>query len=385
VLALALSAYLSWQHLTDASVIGCVGDSSCDELLSSRWSTVAGVLPVSSLAAGVYLSILVASLFTGPGTPAPVRRMAWNAMLVLVGAAAGSALWFTIVQKWIIGAFCPYCLAVHIVGILLAALIIWKVPNQFEDDLINVNLQHASRARTRRAIWILVAVGVGLAGVLAICQIAITLPPVYRAGQSRNNLPSIDPHDVPLVGSRDAPYVVNLLFDYKCPHCQRMHFLLDETVRRYGGKLAFALCPAPLNKQCNPYIRGDVDEFKDSCELARIGLAVWLANREAFPAFNRWMFSLDSGDRWQPRSASAATAKAVELVGHAKFDAAQSDPWIDQYLQTSTGIYGDTIDPGRSGNALPKLVFGSRWVTPEPHDADDLFSILHDGLGVPEP
>jgi len=268
---------------------------------------------------------------------------------------------------------------------LLAALIIWKVPNQFEDDLINVNLQHASRARTRRAIWIMVAVGVGLAGVLAICQIAITLPPVYRAGQSRNNLPSIDPHDVPLVGSRDAPYVVNLLFDYKCPHCQRMHFLLDETVRRYGGKLAFALCPAPLNKQCNPYVAREVDEFADSCELAKIGLAVWRADREAFSAFNRWMFSLDSGDRWQPRSVSAAAAKAVELVGQAKFDAARSDPWIDQYLQTCTGIYGKTVDADRKGGALPKLVFGSRWVTPEANDADGLVSILHDSLAVPMP
>src|SRR5262245_11891016 len=79
-LALALSAYLSWHYLAGASVVGCGGDSSCDEVLSSRWSAVAGVLPVSSLAAGVYLSILVATLFIGPRAPAPVRRLAWRAM-----------------------------------------------------------------------------------------------------------------------------------------------------------------------------------------------------------------------------------------------------------------------------------------------------------------
>jgi protein-disulfide isomerase len=171
-------------------------------------------------------------------------------------------------------------------------------------------------------------------------------------------LPALDPHAVPLIGSPDAQYVVMLLFDYKCPHCQQLHFMLDEAIRRYDGKLAFALCPAPLNTQCNPYIPRDVDEFKGSCDLAKIGLAVWAANREAFPEFDRWMYSLDSGDRWSPRSLGAATAKAIELVGQAKFDAALSDRWIDQYLQTSIRIYGDTIQNDRHGNALPKLVFG---------------------------
>jgi hypothetical protein len=92
------------------------------------------------------------------------------------------------------------------------------------------------------------------------------------------------------------------------------------------------------------------------------------------------MFSLESGDRWRPRSLDAARAKAVELVGQAKFDAAWADPWVDRYLQTSVRIYGDT-----GSNAIPKLVFGSRWVIPQPHDAGDLVSILHDTLAVPNP
>ena len=158
--------------------------------------------------------------------------------------------------------------------------------------------------------------------------------------------------------------------------------MLDEAIRRYGGKLAFALCPTPLNTNCNPYIPRNVDEFADSCELAKVGLAVWVARREAFPAFDRWMYSLESGDRWRPRSLDAARAKAVELVGRAKFDAAWANPWIARYLQTSIRIYGHTI---QGNNAVPKLVFGSRWVIPEPYDADDLVLILHDSLAVPSP
>jgi uncharacterized membrane protein len=386
-LALALSAYLGWHYLTGGPVIGCGSGSSCDEVLSGRWSSVGGVLPVSGLAAGTYLAMLVASLFIGPKTDAPVRRLAWRAMVVLVGAAAGSAVWFTILQKWVVGAFCPYCMAAHIIGVLLAALVLWRAPGQFGDDSTEVALKNAApnAATTRRVSGALpaislVSVGLALAGILAACQIGFPPPTVSRGGESQNNLTAIDPHATPLVGSPDAPYVVTLLFDYKCSHCQQLHFMLDEAIRRHGGKLAFALCPTPLNTKCNPYVPRDVEEFKDSCELARVALAVWLARREAFPAFDRWMFSLESGDRWHPRSLDAARTKAVELVGQANFDAAWADPWIDRYLQASIRIYGDT-----GGNAIPKLVFGSRWVAPELHDADDLISILHDSLAVPGP
>jgi hypothetical protein len=156
--------------------------------------------------------------------------------------------------------------------------------------------------------------------------------------------------------------------------------MLDEAVRRYNGKLAFVLCPSPLNRQCNPYVPRDVDEFKDSCELAKIALAVWVAKREAFPAFDQFMFSHESGDLWHPRTVEAARAKAVEMVGQTKFDAALSDPWIEQYLQSSVRIYGNA-----GGGAVPKLVFSSRWVVPEPTDADNLLLILQDTLSIPKP
>ncbi len=389
LLALALSGYLSWHYLTGWQLIGCGVESACDRVLSGRWSAVGGVVPISGLAAGVYLAMLAASLFIGPDTEPPVRRLAWRAMLVLVGAAAGSAVWFTVVQKWVIGSFCPYCLATHITGLLLAALVFWRAPTLPEDG----SQRTKAGSRTTAPPSVLrrlpsVSVGVALAGLLATCQAVITPPAVYRAGESPSTLPVLDPHTVPLVGSPDAPYVVTVLFDYECPHCQELHWMLDAAVRRYDGKLAFALCPVPLNSRCNPYVPRDVDEFKDSCELAKIALAVWVAKREAFPAFDRWMFSYESGDRWRARSLDAARAKAVELVGRAKFEAAQTDPRIAQHLQTFVRIYGETVqsalNPQRA-NAIPKLVFGPRWVIPEPNDTEELLSILQDSLAVPKP
>jgi len=391
-LALVLGALMSWHYLEGGSMVGCGGGSPCEQVLNSQWSMIAGIFPISGLAVGVYLAMLVASLFIGPATEVQIRRLAWSAMLVLVGSIAGSAIWFTILQKWVIGDFCPYCMTMHITGLLLAALVIWRAIKEFDNHSNDIPLtnhaivKNVSPATPRRIIRPLPAIGLTLsglvlAGIMAASQVGFTPPTVYRDGESQDNLPAVDYHAVPMVGSPDAPYVVTLLFDYQCSHCQQIHFMLDEAIRRYAGKLAFALCPAPLNTQCNPYIPRDEDEFKNSCELAKICLAVWVAEREMFHAFENWMFTFESGDSWRPRSLETARAKAVELVGQAKFDAAWTDPWIGQYLQTSTRIYGQTIQNGKGG--VPKLIFGSRWVIPEPYNADDLVMILQESLAVP--
>jgi uncharacterized membrane protein len=376
LVALVLSSIMSWHYLVGGSMAGCGGGSPCEKVLNSQWSLIAGIFPISGLAVGVYLAMLVANLFIGPAAEVPIRRLAWSSMLVLVGSVAGSAIWFTIVQKWIIGDFCPYCMTTHITGLLLAALVIWRAIME-SDNYTAIPVIHRKQA-TGLAIT-----GLVLAGIMAVTQVVFSPSAVYSEGESQDNIPPLDLRSVPIVGSPDARYVVTLLFDYQCSHCQKIHFMLDETVRRYDGKLAFMLCPAPLNTQCNTYITRDVDAFKNSCELAKIGLAVWLAKREVFPAFENWMFTFESGDSWRPRSLETAMAKAVELIGQVTFDAAWTDPWIGQYLKTSIRIYGKTIQNGKSG--IPKLIFGSRWVIPEPYNADDLVMILQKSLAVPTP
>lgn len=372
IIALILTIVMSWHYLTGGSIAGCGGGSPCEQVLSSRWATIAGILPVSGLAAGVYLTMLVAGFFIGPSSETPIRILAWRVMLILAGSIAGSAIWFTILQKWVILDFCLYCMTAHTTGLLLAILVIWRAIKYLSEQNIG-----ALPAMGR------VLVGLVLAGLLAISQVSFTSKTVYSDGESEENITAIDYHNVPMVGPPDAPYVVSLLFDYQCSHCQKLHFMLAEAVSRYSGKLAFALCPAPLNTLCNPYIPRDVDQFRNSCELTKIGLAVWLADREVFPAFENWMFTFESGDSWRPRSLETAMAKAVELVGQDKLDAAMADPWIGTYLQATTRIYGQTLQSGMGG--IPKLIFGSRWVIPQPYSSDDLVKILQNSLDVPGP
>lgn len=392
MIALVLSAILSWHYLKGGSMAGCDGASSCEQVLSSQWSVIAGRVPVSGLAIGVYLAMLIAGFYAGPATEAPIRRMARAVMLILAGSITGMAVWFTIVQKWIIGEFCPYCMTEHLIGVLMSAIIILlafrksgNYPIQQGGQPMVKSGSPAATKHITRPLYIvgLIACGLVMAGILAVSQAEFTPRAVYREGKSPDSLPAITYHDVPMIGSPDAPYIIKMLFDYECPHCQKIHFMLNEAISRYGGKLAFALCPTPLNTQCNPYIPRDVDAFKNSCELAKIGMAVWVGKREAFPAFDKWMFSFESGDKWRPRSPEAARAKAVALLGQAKLDAAQASPWIEQYIQTCVQIYGQTIQSGKGG--VPKLIFGSHWVIPEPNNTADLVMILQKSLAVPKP
>ena len=388
LLALILSTYLSWHYLEGGSMAGCGVGSPCDQVLNSPWSMLGGVLPVSGLAVGVYLAMLVSGFFIGPETESSVRRLAWSAMLVLSGVITGSAVWFTIIQKWIIGVFCPYCMTTHITGLLLASLVIWRALEEIDNQYNRIKpasqkVSQSSSPTDPKRVFGLAMIGLMMAGIMATSQVVLAPEAVYINGESQNKLPIIDYHAAPMVGSEDAPFVVTLLFDYQCPHCQKIHFMLDELVRRYAGKLSFVLCPTPLNSQCNPYIPRDVDAYKNSCELAKIGLAVWLADRVAFPDFENWMFAFESGDGWQPRSLEVVKAKAVELIGNAKFDTTYADPWIGHYLQYCIQVYGQTIQGGKGG--IPKLVFGSRWVIPEPLNADELILILQKSLALPKP
>lgn len=394
ILALTISAILSWHYMQGSSFAGCGDGSPCEQVINSHWSTLAGILPVSGLAFGVYLSLLIAGFFIGPDTEFTMRRLAWSIMLILAGSIAGSALWFIILQKWMIKEFCPYCMTAHVTGLLLTALLIWKAVNesrifindkQEKDHTMVRNSSQTIPGQPNHPSRVvgLTLTGFALACMLAAIQAFSTPSQIYSEGESQESPTTLDYHNIPMVGSPEAPYIINVLFDYQCSHCQKIHFMLNEVIRHYDGKLAFALNPVPLSSKCNPYVQGNADTFNNSCDLTRIGLAVWIADRESFPAFENWMFSYESGDRWLPRSIETARSKAIELVGQEKFDNALSDKWIDEYMQTSVQIFGQTIQGNRGG--IPKMIFGSNWVIPQPNSPDDLISILQESLAVPLP
>ena len=377
ILAIVISIILSWLYFKDSAVPGCGTGSSCDQVLSSRWSSLAGIVPVSGLALGTYLAMFVTSLNIRSSIEFSIRYLSWNLLLILAGAIIGSAVWFTILQKWIIESFCIYCMTAHITGLLISTLIIYRIVK--ERDIAK---KERLLIKPIRIVGLILA-GLSISGIVALIQINDTPIAIKQKIDQHDLHTQIDDKNAPKIGSPDATHKVLLLFDYQCAHCQKIHFMLNAAVQQYNGELAFVLMPTPLDNRCNPFVPSETKTFNNSSELARIGLAVWQANPTLFFEFENWMFTFDSGNSWHPRSPEAAMVKAAELVGAEMLETALADPWIDQYLQTGIQLFGQTLQNSRGG--IPKMMYGSKWIIPEPYDANDLVGILQKSLGIPKP
>ena len=125
LIALGLSVYLSSMTLSGAdSIAGCDGtDAGCDEVLGSTWSQWMGY-PVSLFGSAVYGGIFIGT-FLAPRHRWPKVRLVGRWMLLsLVPLAAAAGIWFLAVQWRLIGAYCPYCMAVHACGFAIFLLVI---------------------------------------------------------------------------------------------------------------------------------------------------------------------------------------------------------------------------------------------------------------------
>ena len=124
IVAASISIYLSVHTLRGGETLaGCGGGGAgCDEVLGSRWSQWLGI-PVSLAGVGVYLAIFIATWMVPPGRAPWVRRIGRWLTLSLVPLAASAGIWFSALQWFELGSFCPYCLAVHACGLTIFVLV----------------------------------------------------------------------------------------------------------------------------------------------------------------------------------------------------------------------------------------------------------------------
>lgn len=362
-MALILSTFMVRHALSGAGLMGCNAGSSCDTVLGSRWSSLFGILPVSALALGVYLAVLVCLAFLRDRQLAP---LVWKILLVLAGAISGSAVWFFILQKWMLGAWCKYCMAAHATGLVFSGIVLWRFFRE---------------RRERGGGWIF-ALGIALAAALACLQLLTTPKYAYHAGSSQQGLPVIGTHEAPLLGDPDAEHVLDLMFDYQCSHCRKVHAMARELTERYPSDIAFVLCPTPLSYACNPYVPADgQDRFAGSCDLARFALAVWKSRPELFESYDQWLFTPeDTSKGWYPRQVESAREKAAALIGEAILEENLQDPSINSLLAKAFELFGRTTVRGNGG--IPRLVSGSHWVIPEADDTESFAEILRKEFGI---
>lgn len=348
--ALILCVIMSVHSLSGIGLVGCGAGSSCDTVLGSRWSLILGILPVSLLAAGVYISFLIL-LFLLDKVEEDYKPLLLKLELVICGAIAGSAVWFILLQIFVLGTFCKYCMAAHTIGIILSVLMI---------------LFAKLRGLGGRFRLCCFAAGVALAALLAGFQALTVDRSTYQEGYSEELLPQMSDFDFPVLGNPDAKNIVELLYDYQCPHCRKVHQAAEQIVAEHPGEYAFVLCPCPLSNACNPYIPAGKDNFTGSCEYARLALAVWALDRSSFSRVDEYL--------WTSPSLEDARTFVASIVGEKKLDSYLSSEAPFTSLSIVFELFGRTTSEGKGG--LPRLISGQSWIIPEISEAAELYPLL---------
>src|ERR1039458_7535120 len=332
LLAVAIlgAGYLAWVAIHNGPAAGCGPESGCDKVLHSRWAYWLD-LPVSVPAVLVYLALLGVTVLLQKRPSPDDQRGSWAAIIILSVIVAGAALWFVGLQVFVIKAFCKFCMTAHACGFAAALLCLKNIPLAADPDTPMWTTGSGKRGVPRQAIFSLVLIGLAGVAVLAGGQVLVqkqrnvvkVLPvrgaratktaaapssastnhstPKALGGPSTDqpvspNARLIAPRslslysnqflikldEVPMIGSPDSPHVIVYLFDYNCPHCRALHSILVKTCQQLTNQLGVVCLPMSLSPRCNPFIpRTTSHAASNSCEYARLGLAVWRAKPEA--------------------------------------------------------------------------------------------------------
>ena len=359
--ALLLCIIMSIHSLSGSALVGCGAGSACDSVLGGRWSMLFGIFPVSGIAAGVYLAFLLAIGVLLFSKDEGLKDLAAKAILLLCGAIVGAAVWFIGLQVFAEGQLCKYCMTAHGLGIICAVL------------AASALMRGTKAGRS----WL--AAGAGLAALMAALQVLTVPDSVYQEGRGEEAFPLILAEEAPVLCNPDAEYVIDLLYDYQCSHCRTVHELLPEVARQFGGRVAFVLCPCPLSPKCNPYVPREETRFEGSCDLARLALAVYKLEPDAFSGFDGWLFGAGESD-WRPRAVQTARERAAAIVGKDRLEALLPDPSLSESLRRSADLFGRTST--RNSASIPRFVFEDRWVVPSADTAEDLAKILSEQFGI---
>ena len=396
--ALCTSCYLAWASLTSSPVAGCSSGSvfDCSHVLHSRWSTIFSI-PVSIPAIATH--ILLLSMLLGKSIPEKWQQVRWGLVGFACLSASAAALWFIGLQVFWIEHLCPYCMVAHTGALILGGLFLWyqpvntttlrwvagsavggiaglillqslsaapqtheiiefSTPNENESTQDEPMLFEAPAPQPQASLLpkhfdsqLAIATSFVALATAPSALLNLELVADFDADETKPraavilNSIKLETNGWPLLGKPDAELVFVELFDYTCEHCQRTHKAIEGARQKFGDRLAIIVLPVPLDAKCNPNVKTSDPKHADSCDLAKLAVAVWYVERDKFAEFHHYLFEK------KPNYASALT-KAKEMVDNEKLAAAMNGSIPSEYVAKHIALY---MKAG-AGN-IPKLMF----------------------------
>ncbi len=411
ILALFIDLYLSYSGISGDSVIGCGVNSDCDKVLQSKWSKLFGI-PVSLFALPIYIALIYSVGLFRENIESRKQRSAWRITLFCSFLVLGAAIWFTFLQIFVIKSICPYCMAAHILGGVASLILILKAPiykpnhrGERESRIYITPRRAKKRLIFASALLALLVIGqiiyspqthivkpitadvlqptnqpqptvltnVVLSNAPAVTTVSPTLTTNVQSKPPSTAIPQtvqdsgifklqiggasfqFNLDEVPVLGYTNAPCKILSLFDYTCHYCREMHHHLLELAQIYSNRICIVNLPMPLDANCNPLLPRTPRAHVNSCEYAKIGLAVWRANRFAHTEFEKFVFEGEN-----PPPLEKVRDYAENLVGKDKL--AISDPWVSSMIKTTTSLFSTNALYLFQGQ-MPQIIIGTNLIS----------------------
>lgn len=398
-MAFAISSYLGITSIINGSLPGCGPGGGCADVMGSSYAYWFGV-PVTFFAAVTHGAILTTAIFLSYSRRPRLIRMAWRIATAAAWTVLAATAWFVALMILQIRAYCIYCTAIHVLGLIVAATLLNL--NRYERRQWIVHEYVGPRA----GLAIYPAIGFVSILLLAISQVywptatyevvAATWPsPAHQHAEPHPGAPREEdrdrdtqsgthlvksgaPYDMvfagrrritppmtdesiyldqwPILGSPDAEHILLFFGDYTCPQCQRMHAQILTAIRHFQPRISVVFVVVPLNAKCNPTLR-DVpmpETYAKACEYARLSLAIHYADTQAFAEWDKRM-----ADYGITPPLGETLNWAIELVGESALANAMRDSRIDEQIRRNVDIFEKLP---RKKNLLPVVVLEGHYI-----------------------
>ncbi len=191
---------------------------------------------------------------------------------------------------------------------------------------------------------------------------------------------TLDTYQHPIIGDPEAPHVIVELVSYDCPHCRKMHPIVQRSLRRYGNQVAILILPIPMEMKCNRLIKDPKASHAGACTTARMALAVAHLKPAAFRGFHDAMMA----DEKKPPSQAQSVAKAYGMVDSSKLPALTRGEILNKQVAQYVDLF-ETLQKQNADNknfGLPIQILGDEVMSGSVEKAEDVYNAWEKNLGI---